>query len=103
MIQGTANMPATPGSRTRSTLLVGTSLLALMAKRVDDGRRAAAATLMWVLMIAGFAVTSITAGHFLDPFSPQRLIIVTACAAGIALLVAALAIWGIEGAPRRRT
>ena len=51
----------------------GTSLLVLMAKRVDDRQRAAAATIMWILMIAGFAVTSAVVGHFLDPFSPQRL------------------------------
>ena len=52
----------------------GTSLLVLLAKRVEEGRRAAAATIMWVLMIAGFALTSAVVGHFLDPFSPRRLI-----------------------------
>ena len=74
----------------------GTSLLVLMAKRVAESRRAAAATIMWVLMIAGFAVTSTAAGHFLDPFSPQRLIAVTGVAAGIAFVVAVLALWNME-------
>ena len=40
----------------------GTSLLALMATRVEADRRAAAATIMWLLMMAGFAVTA-TAGR----------------------------------------
>jgi BCD family chlorophyll transporter-like MFS transporter len=82
----------------------GTSLLVLMAKRVDEGRRAAAATIMWILMIAGFAITSTVVGHFLDPFSPQRLIRVTGCDAAIAFLIAAAALWKVEdsGGTQRR-
>ncbi|MDP1051112.1 PucC family protein, partial [Klebsiella quasipneumoniae] len=34
----------------------GTSLLTLLAKRVAAERRAAAATTVWILMIAGFVV-----------------------------------------------
>jgi BCD family chlorophyll transporter-like MFS transporter len=75
----------------------GTSLLALLAKRVGDRRRAAAATVMWVLMIFGFAITSTVAGHFLDPFSPHRLIVVVALAAATAFAVACAALWGVEG------
>jgi BCD family chlorophyll transporter-like MFS transporter len=74
----------------------GTSLLVLMASRVDDRRRAAAATIMWVLMIAGFAVTSATAGHFLDPFSPERLMRVTSIAAAVAVLLAIASLWNVE-------
>jgi BCD family chlorophyll transporter-like MFS transporter len=74
----------------------GTSLLVLMAKRVDESRRAAAATIMWILMIAGFAITSTTVAHFLDPFTPQRLIQVTAIAACIACAVSVLAVWNVE-------
>ena len=76
----------------------GTSLLVLMAKRVNDKRRAAAATIMWILMIAGFAVTSTTVGHFLDPFTPRRLLIVTSIAAAIAFCLAVLAVWNVDGA-----
>ncbi len=76
----------------------GTSLLVLMAQRVDERRRAAAATIMWILMIAGFAVTSRIAARFLDPFSPQRLVLVVGVAAAIALGVAVLSVWGLEGA-----
>jgi BCD family chlorophyll transporter-like MFS transporter len=78
----------------------GTSLLVLMAKRVDDRRRAAAATIMWILMIAGFAVTSTLAGHFLDPYSPERLIRVTCVAAAAAFLTALAAIWKVESGGR---
>ena len=74
----------------------GTSLLVLMAKRVDEGRRAAAATIMWVLMIAGFAITSTTVGHFLDPFSPRRLVSVIGIAAAIAFTIAVLAVGKVE-------
>jgi BCD family chlorophyll transporter-like MFS transporter len=76
----------------------GTSLLVLMAKRVDEKRRAAAATIMWILMIAGFAVTSTAVGHFLDPFTPRRLLVVTSIAAAIAFCLAVLAVWNVEGA-----
>jgi BCD family chlorophyll transporter-like MFS transporter len=76
----------------------GTSLLVLLAGQVDERRRAAAATIMWVLMIAGFAVTSTLAGRFLDPYSPDRLITVMSAAAVIALVVAVAAVWGVEDA-----
>ncbi len=76
----------------------GTSLLVLMAKRVDEKRRAAAATIMWILMIAGFAVTSTAVGHFLDPFTPRRLLVVTSIASAIAFCIAVLAVWNVEGA-----
>lgn len=74
----------------------GTSLLVLLAKRVDDRRRAAAATIMWVLMIAGFAITSTTVGRFLDPYAPERLIRAIATAAAIAFAVAFVAVLRVE-------
>lgn len=74
----------------------GTSLLVLLAKRVDGSRRAAAATIVWVMMIAGFIVTAGVAGHLLDPFSPQRLVSVAGAVSVIAMLVTLLAVWGIE-------
>ena len=77
----------------------GTSLLVLMAKRVADERKAASATVVWMMMIAGFAVTATLAGKLLDPFSPTRLLLVAAGVSGIALVVALLAVWGVEGAP----
>ena len=74
----------------------GTALLALLAKQVRPDRRPAAATLVWVMMIAGFAVTAGTAGHYLDPFTPARLLAVTAAVAGTALALTILAVWGVE-------
>ena len=75
----------------------GTSLLVLLAKRVDAPRRASAAALVWVMMIAGFAVTAGLAGRFLDPYSPARLMAVSGVVSLVAVAVAALALWGLEG------
>jgi BCD family chlorophyll transporter-like MFS transporter len=76
----------------------GTSLLVLLAGQVGERRRAAAATIMWILMIVGFAITSTIVGHFLDPFSPRRLILVTSIAAAFAFLIAVAAVWNVERA-----
>jgi MFS transporter, BCD family, chlorophyll transporter len=78
----------------------GTSLLVLLARQVAPERRAPAATIVWLMMIAGFAITAITAGKLLDPFSFSRLMAVAAGISVIAFLVACLAIAGVEGAPR---
>jgi BCD family chlorophyll transporter-like MFS transporter len=74
----------------------GTSLLALLASRVDDHRRPAAATIVWVMMIAGFVITAGVAGAHLDPFSLIRMVTITAIVAASALVVAILALHGIE-------
>lgn len=81
----------------------GTSLLVLLAKRVVAERRAAAATIVWVMMIAGFIVTAGAAGHFLDPFSPERLVAVTAAVAAIAFSLSLVAVAGVEGSRSTRT
>lgn len=74
----------------------GTSLLALLATSVVPERRAPAATIVWLMMIAGFVVTTVTAGSYLDPFTPSRLVLVTSCVSVLAMIVATLAIWGVE-------
>lgn len=74
----------------------GTSLLVLLAKRVDPGRRAAAASVVWLMMIAGFAVTATLAGKFLDPYTPIRLVEVTASVVAMALTVTFAAVFGLE-------
>ena len=76
----------------------GTSLLVLLAKRVEAPRRAAAATIVWLMMIVGFAVTAGVAGKLLDPYSPMRLIVVTAGVSGLAVLLTLIATWRLEGA-----
>ena len=75
----------------------GTSLLVLMAKRVPDGRRAPAATLVWMMMILGVAVTAMTFGKLIDPYTPEQLIRVTAGLSLLVICIAALSLWGLEG------
>ncbi len=74
----------------------GTSLLALLASRTAPARRPAAATIVWMMMIAGIVVTAIVSGTFLDPYSHIRLVTVTAIAGALSVCVAALGVWGIE-------
>ncbi len=85
----------------------GTSLLALLAAATPPGRRAAAATITWLMMIAGIAVTAGSAGAFLDPYSPLRLLEVVGTVTLGAILLTALAVRGIEAglgrAPRAAT
>ena len=74
----------------------GTSLLVLLASEVAEARRPAAATIVWIMMIAGFIVTAATAGHFLDPFSTERLMVVAACICAGAFLLTLIAVRGLE-------
>lgn len=74
----------------------GTSLLVLLATQAAPGRRAPAASIVWIMMIVGFAVTAGVAGSFLDPFSLTRLVGVSATVSGIAVLVTVVALWGVE-------
>ena len=75
----------------------GTSLLALLAKGVSDERRAAAATTVWLMMIFGFALTSGIAGKFLDPYSPEKVILISGIISSIACLITVLALYKLEG------
>lgn len=77
----------------------GTTLLVLLATRTDERRRPAAATIVWVMMIAGFIVTAATAGSLLDPFSPARLVAVASGISLAAFVLSLIAVWGIEGDP----
>lgn len=74
----------------------GTCLLALLAAVVEPHRRAAAASMTWIMMIAGFAITAGVAGAFLDPFSMSRLILVSVVVALGAIVVTLVAVYGIE-------
>ena len=77
----------------------GTSLLVLLAAMVAPKQRPAAASTVWIMMIAGIAITATLAGRMLDPFSPERLLGVTACVAALAFALTVLAVWGVETAP----
>ena len=74
----------------------GTSLLALLATATAERRRPAAATITWLMMIFGIAVTAVVTGQFLDPYTPLRLMQVVAVVTGGAVLLTVLAVWGIE-------
>lgn len=76
----------------------GTNLLALLATRVEPGLRAPAATIVWLMMIAGFVVTTILAGKYLDPFSPMRLVAVSGTVSIVAFLLSVVALYRVEGA-----
>ena len=80
----------------------GTTLLALLTARVAPERKPAAASMVWIMMIAGIVVTAIVAGGFLEPFSSERLITVAVGIGVIAFTVAVLAVWGVEGPPAPR-
>lgn len=80
----------------------GTNLLALLAARVGDGRQAAAGSAVWIMMIFGLAATGITAGLLLDPYSPARLLAVSAGVSGIALTMTLIGVWGQERTPAPR-
>lgn len=75
----------------------GTSLLALLAKGVSDERRAAAATTVWLMMIFGFALTSGIAGKFLDPYSPEKVILISGIISSVACVITVLALYKLEG------
>jgi MFS transporter, BCD family, chlorophyll transporter len=74
----------------------GTSLLALLATATHPSRRAAAATITWLMMILGIAVTAGTVGAVLDPYTPVLLLEIVAVVTGSAVLLTTIAIWGIE-------
>lgn len=75
----------------------GTALLVLLAKRVAPARRAAAASIVWMMMILGFAVTATLAGRLLDPFSGARLVAVSGTVSLAACVLTLFAMWGVEG------
>ena len=74
----------------------GTSLLALLATGTAPNRRAAAATITWLMMIAGIALTAGMVGAFLDPYSEQLLLKIVAVVSLSAFAITCLAVWGIE-------
>ena len=74
----------------------GTSLLALLASRTRPERRPAAASMVWIMMIAGIIITAGGSGANLDPYSHTRLVVITAIVSAIAFTLTCLAIAGIE-------
>ena len=79
----------------------GTSLLALLASQVAPARRAAAASITWIMMVLGIVVTASVAGRLIDPFSLPRLAMVASGVALASFTLALAALWRLErpGAP----
>ncbi len=74
----------------------GTSLLALLATATAPGRRAAAATITWLMMVAGIAASASVMGALLDPYSATRMIRIVAATCIGASLLTCLAVAGVE-------
>jgi len=74
----------------------GTSLLALLATTTAPERRAAAATITWLMMIFGIAVTAGVVGAMLDPYTPALLLRIVAIVVSGAIVLTCLAVWGVE-------
>ncbi len=74
----------------------GTSALALLASGVAPRRRAAAAALTWIMMVAGIVASAIAVGQLLKPFSPERLLQVAGGLALVMVSVTVLATFRLE-------
>ncbi len=74
----------------------GTCLLVLLSSCVDGRRKPAAASITFIMMIAGFAITASVVGQLLDPFSFARLLVIASGVGVIAVAVTAIALIGIE-------
>ena len=79
----------------------GTNLLALLAARVSTERQAPAGSLVWMMMIFGLAVTGITAGILLDPYSHTRLVVVTLGVSAVAMTLTLIGVWGQDAGEKR--
>ena len=76
----------------------GTSMLALLASGVAPERRAAAAAVTWIMMVAGIVISAGVSGALLEPFSAQRLVWVASGVAVTAVGLSALALIRLEPA-----
>ena len=74
----------------------GTSLLALLATATAPSRRAAAATITWLMMIAGIAVTAGVVGSMLDPYSHELLLRIVGGVTFGAVVLTFVSVWGVE-------
>lgn len=74
----------------------GTSLLAYLAIATKPQRRAAAASLTWLMMIFGIAVTAGIVGQLIEPYSNIRVLTVVSSVCIIALITTIVAVFGIE-------
>ncbi|MEN9874196.1 MAG: hypothetical protein RL186_1093 [Pseudomonadota bacterium] len=74
----------------------GTSLLAFMATRVAPQRRAAAASITWIMMIMGAVMSAIFVGKMIEPFSAQALAFAASALAGLTFVMTLIAVHKME-------
>ena len=74
----------------------GTPLLALLASYSSKSQKGFAASITFLMMILGLAITGITAGIILDPYSHQKLMKITASLAIITNILSYLSLKNLE-------
>ena len=74
----------------------GTPLLALLASYSSKSQKGFAASITFLMMILGLAVTGITVGLILDPYSHQKLIKITSSLAIITNIISFLSLRNLE-------
>ncbi len=74
----------------------GTSLLAFLAIATKPDRRAAAASVTWLMMIFGIAATAGIVGILIEPYSETRLITIVSAVCIFASILTFIAIFGVE-------
>ncbi|NJN15661.1 MAG: BCD family MFS transporter [Oscillochloris sp.] len=72
------------------------SYLSLASDLAPEHQRSRTIAVMWFMMITAVIVTAITTGRALEVYSPERLIEVFTIVAGVALLIGALGLIGLE-------
>ena len=75
----------------------GTSLLALIATNTPNHRKAAAATITWIMMIFGAAITAIFVGQIIDPYSIGKLIRIVTYLSIFWFVFSIIALYKIDG------
>ena len=81
----------------------GTPLLALLASYSSKSQKGFAASITFLMMILGLAITGITAGIILDPYSHQKLIKITTSLAIITNTLSYLSLKNLEKTLRNNT
>ena len=74
----------------------GTPLLALLATYSSTSQQGFAASITFLMMILGLAITGITVGIILDPYSHQKLIKITSSLAILANIISFLSLRNLE-------
>ena len=74
----------------------GTPLLALLASYSSKSQKGFAASITFLMMILGLAVTGITVGIILDPYSHQKLIQITSSLAVITNIISFMSLRNLE-------